>query len=269
MAFFQRTANRITLIGLLVLGFILPIGIATQAQSNSLPIDQLLPTLWTPPVDTGDLPGNREGGGVRGCSIKLTALAPNPQDGAMVTATKHPSFFWYISQIDSEDDWKIRFELEEIGQKEQPEVFSTEYKLAKDHHGNDLSGVMRLDLPVDAAITPLEGDQSYRWSIVPICNGEPLPAAYGSLTVSTMSEQLQGQLEQATFQQKVAIYARNGLWPETLSTLYDLSRFSPDNPQLNPQLQQAWLKLLNSVGLEKVAQELSLIYAQSPVTGSN
>ena len=271
MILFKRTIKRTFIIGLLIVGFILPIGLSGQAQSNALAIDNLLPEIWNPPeawkppVRTGDLPGNRQPGGVRGCNLRLTALAPDlEKDRAILTDSAYPSFFWHIVRFDNDDDWELQFSLED---QEGNQVYATEYKLAKPERNGFISEVMRLDLPAYAAFTPLERNQEYKWTIKPICNEQPLRIAYGHIyRVNDLSLQLRERLNQAPIQEKLAIYARNGFWPETLATLYDLGRSTPpDSPQLEPQLQQAWIKLLNSVGLNQVARDLSSIYAQSSI----
>ena len=271
MILFKRTIKRTFIIGLLIVGFILPIGLSGQAQSNALAIDNLLPEIWNPPeawkppVRTGDLPGNRQPGGVRGCNLRLTALAPDlEKDRAILTDSAYPSFFWHIVRFDNDDDWQLQFSLED---QEGNQVYATEYKLAKAERNGFISEVMRLDLPAYAAFTPLERNKEYKWTIKPICNEQPLRIAYGYIyRVNDLSLQLRESLNQAPLQEKLAIYARNGFWPETLATLYDLGRSTPpDSPQLEPQLQHAWIKLLNSVGLNQVARDLSSIYAQSSI----
>jgi hypothetical protein len=200
-------------------------------------------------------------------------LAPDlEKDRAILTNSAYPSFFWHIVRFDNDDNWQLQFSLEKQEKDQQGNlvyktVYETEYKLAQSDRNGFISEVMRLDLPSYAAFTPLERNQEYKWTIKPICNEQALRIAYGYIyRVSDLSSRLREQLNQAPLQEKLAIYARNGFWPETLTTLYDLGRSTPpDSPQLETQLQQAWIKLLNSVGLNQVARDLSSIYAQSSV----
>lgn len=253
MACFRRSLNNIAIVGLLVLGSVmLPANITGQAQSNLPSRSIQLPRRWTQlrlPSNLGGAPGNREGGATRGCP-QLTALVP--EDAIIHTSNPYPSFFWYTSPASQNVD--LEFYLKN---QQGEEVYSTKYKLAKHDDGNSFSGIMRFDLPASAAMAALEGGQKYNWDVVPVCNGQPLTPAKGTLYVHAQDPQLVSQLEDATFQEKVALYAGAGLWPETLSALYDLGRHSPNDHQLRPDLQQHWLALLNSVGLDDISKELA------------
>ena len=59
------------------------------------------------------------------------------------------------------------------------------------------------------------------------------------------------QIEKASPKQRVALYAKHGIWHETLATLLDLRRTQPDDDLLA----LAWKEMLKAVKLEKLIQE--------------
>ncbi|WP_254721630.1 DUF928 domain-containing protein [Kovacikia minuta] len=56
------------------------------------------------------------------------------------------------------------------------------------------------------------------------------------------------QIESASPQQKVELYAQNGIWFDALTTLANLRLANPQDPALTSD----WDSLLRSVGLEDV-----------------
>jgi hypothetical protein len=61
--------------------------------------------------------------------------------------------------------------------------------------------------------------------------------------------ELTAQLEGATPVEMAALYGKAGIWYETIATLAQLRKAEPQDREL----MNAWNSILNSVGLEKVA----------------
>ncbi len=256
----KLSANRIAIVGLLVLGCVLPITVSPSAQSQSSSVSSVLPSQWTfNPPDRG-IPGNREGGATRGC-IQLTALVP---DGGVATAMSYPTLMWHVSKANRYSDIELQVSL--MDENEQ-EVYTTQYALDRTNNGEYISGIVRFDPPTQAGVIPLEPEKQYSWEVAPVCNGEVWSpsSVYGAIHVQSPNPDLVEKVKLATPQQRVALYAKAGLWPETLNSLYELGSLAPDDPQLNPELQEAWLKLLNSVGLERIVRQLDEIYEANSV----
>jgi len=65
-----------------------------------------------------------------------------------------------------------------------------------------------------------------------------------------LDSSLANQLQNAEPRDRSAIYAEKGIWTDAVSTLADLRKANPNDPQL----EQDWDDLLKSVGLDRVAQ---------------
>ena len=112
---------------------------------------------------------------------------------------------------------------------------------------------MALTLPRHAGIDPLKIGKEYHWELALICNQQNrLSDIYVTASIerlvprSNISSKIQG----ATPSQKLGIYADARLWNETLITLLDIERLQPDAPNI----EDAWIKLFDSVGLQSVYQ---------------
>ena len=66
---------------------------------------------------------------------------------------------------------------------------------------------------------------------------------------------LNAQLGQASPPEQAILYANARLWYETLATVVKMQRQSPQDPTLTASMNTIWTKLLNSAGLEKVAEQ--------------
>ena len=258
MTYFQPKLRLITLLGLISSGIFLVN--STYAQTD-LPLDilnVLLPSQWEfrPPGDIGK-PGNREGGATRSpqsedhtsClsgNQKLTALVP--PSGEALTIAPYPTFFWYLPETSAESlEFIVR---DQYGL----EVYSTHYPLPKaDATGRFRAKILHLTLPAFAGIEPLQLDQEYKWELNLICN-----SGESSYDISVQANirrvlpdtNLITNLSTASSTEKVVLYAENRLWHETLTSLLELSRSNPTDPNLDA----VWTKLLTSVELENISQ---------------
>lgn len=197
------------------------------------------------PSDRG-LPGRREGGGTRtrgGCLAQqpsLTALMPDSNFGRTIAA--YPSFSWYVPQNQAT---AAEFVLLDPANAE---VYKTIVPVAQQ------SGIVSVSVPTDGSISALEVGKSYRWYFSLIC--DPLDRSADAFTTGWVervepSATLTQELATAPTQEQPIIYAEAGIWYEAISTLVKLRHQEPQNVALLNQ----WQNLLQSVGLEEVADE--------------
>jgi hypothetical protein len=198
---------------------------------------------------TGRGPSRTASGGARSttCFVKgeadnqipMTVLMPTNNLGT--TAEANPALFLYIpeSRIDGG-------EVRIFEQEEEQQVYVKKFDLS--NKPGNRSGIVKLNLR-DANLEP---GKTYEWSFVPFCldaGGEleilPSPSLEGQFQRTPLTPLQDAQLEQAdTPLEKAEIYARSGIWNETL----DLAE------QLRPSDPQEWMNLLKSVELEKLAE---------------
>jgi hypothetical protein len=203
-----------------------------------------------PPPDDINAPGNRAAGGKRGCESiskqftasqekELTALVPVYQspNGELVlglTTTSHPTFWFYVPYVTTAS---TEFVLQnEVGQT----VYKSSVSLSR------TPGVVKLSLPSTASL--LKIGERYHWYFNIFCNPQQPPVFVdGWIKRVEPKPTLKSQLEKATLKQRIALYATNGIWYESLTASAELRR-------LNPK-QIDWTNLLQSVGLNDIASE--------------
>jgi hypothetical protein len=123
---------------------------------------------------------------------------------------------------------------------EQKLVYQTDFTLS------ETPGVISLSLPSTAP--PLESGKLYRWFFY--IESQPQQPPYyvdGWIKKNSLNPTLTSQLEKATLQQRIALYAANGFWHEALTAAAELRRTNPTAPE--------WTALLQSVGLAELAKE--------------
>ena len=242
-------------LSLLSLGVTISSPALVQAQPASS-ISSKLPNQWEgasfqPPTGLGN-PDGREGGATRGgCTSsnnksdsiqnkKLTALVP--ASGVGITMAEYPTFYWYLPQTTAKT---MEFVLRDDQDRE---IYST--LLAVDRNQ---PGIMSLELPTSATLLPLEIEKGYYWQVRLVCQPSDRLAdewVEGSV-VRVQPTSKVAQSDNAPLQEKLALYVESRFWHETLSTLVEMRRLNPNDRDISA----AWKQLLNSVGLEKIAQE--------------
>lgn len=203
-----------------------------------------------PPPNIG-APSQRKAGGSRGCldvvqntqskEKVLTALAPEYSGSQLVLGTTtqmRPTFWFYVPYKSSSAYAKLVLEDE----KDQT-IYKT--PLTK------TPGVVSVSLPSTSA--PLKIGKQYHWYYNIYCNQDNqfLTSVEGDVQLLALSPIVQSQLDKATPQQQVALYATNGIWYEALTTLANLRRTYPQDAKLGSD----WASLLESVGLQNIAAE--------------
>lgn len=190
------------------------------------------------------LPGRREGAGTRGpvtvCKEPLMALMPDTNLGQ--TLSPYPSFFFYIPATAPQT---VQFEL--LGENDQS-IYKTTFNTA------GKPGVISIRLPDTAGLPPLEVGKDYRWEFSISCNAdipEDDQLVEGWVQRVAPNPALAGNLQKSSPRDRAALYASAGLWQDTLSALASARRADPGNSALAAD----WANLLQSVGLNKIAQQ--------------
>ena len=189
------------------------------------------------------LPGRRVGAGTRGTCTNpekpLTALIPETNLG--LTVAKYPSFFWYVPPTPARTAEFV------LSDENNNEIYKTTLAMTGD------SGIISLSLPASATLAPLEVNKNYSWTFSLICNPKN-PSAItfveGWVQRIEPSATLASQLAKAAPRDRPGIFAKAGVWNDTLSSLSELRRANPQDRTLASD----WETLLKSVGLERIAK---------------
>ncbi len=260
MAWLTRSYCSRILTVALALGLAVELPATVQAQLTTASLGAQLPETWefqAPSGPDSPLPVNREAGGKRDiadaqpCVISdqpLTAIVPT--SGLGTTVAEYPTVFWYMPKTRASG---VEFVLADTKNRE---IYRVNYALDKSAEGSAPSGIMSLPLPTLANFSPLKIGQNYRWQLALVCDANSRDkdvVASGWIQRVSPSPNLALRVKQANPQERVTIYANERLWYETLITLNQLRRDFPKDRDL----EEAWKKLLKSVGLDKIAQENS------------
>lgn len=196
-------------------------------------------------------PRRRRGAGTRGGQcIGLIPLVPTTKESCsdnnqgrgnstkpslFLTTANHPTFFFYIPQNSQEE--KLVFELEDeaSGDVVYEVTFNPPQK----------SGIVSVSLPTTKA--PLKLNTEYLWSLSKASNRPSDPRPEGLIKREKPNQDLANKLKAAKPLDRVALYAENGYWENSLRTVADLRRKSPQNEEINIE----WGNLLGTVNLEE------------------
>lgn len=249
-----RTHNPLKLLSLslaLSLGMAVSTGFSTgvvaQQPSQQSSGTQGVTGSWNAfnPPNRG-LPGGRqEGGGVRGpCpngSEKMTALSP--QTDAGLTASGSPSFLLFVPEGLS---LPMEFTLSEYADgnnQAEKEVYKTRLTLT------GTPGIISVSLPGNKS---LDVGKNYYWSFALVCKENAPEASIirgGWVQRAEVSPSLQQEIAKASTEKQADIYAREGMWYDTVATLAQLRRNKPEDTTI----QARWQALLNGVDLDNLA----------------
>ncbi len=240
----------------------MPVQALTSKPMNSVPRPTL--NLWRPskkplifktppPPPNIGAPSQRKAGGSRGCmdvnvqntqfkDKVLTALAPEYSGSQLVlgsTTQMRPTFWFYVPYKSDSTFAKLVVEDDENNQ--------TIYKTPL----TGTPGVVSVSLP--STSSALKIGKRYHWYFNIYCkqDNEFITSVEGDVQLLALNPIVQSQLDKATPQQQVALYAANGIWYEALTTLANLRRTSKQDANLDSD----WASLLESVGLQNIAAE--------------
>jgi hypothetical protein len=211
-----------------------------------------------PPVADNGAPGGRQKGAGSHSLCKLSdrqtevapliALMPEiPVGDGMKgktyvwgkTTVAHPTFWFYVAYP---PNTYVEFVLQD---EEENEFYQTSFTL------NETSGAIGVTLPQEKAA--LQVGKSYHWYFNIICDRESSTDDFveGWIERVQLNPIVNNQLKLAQPLERVAIYAENGLWYDTLTNLDRLRQTEPKNQAIA----QMWSDLLRQVGLEEIAFE--------------
>jgi Domain of Unknown Function (DUF928) len=193
---------------------------------------------------------NREGGLARGaCSPQdiMAVLPPKPQTmrenqlPVELTVSERPTFFVNIPQTSVQE--AVFLLRDESGKK---------ILLEKTLSINATSGIATYTLPAD--FPGLEAGKKYRWRLSLICDANDSssnPRTGGWIERVQPTVLVQKRLQTASNRNKVAIYADNGYWLDTIKALADLRTANPTDKTLVND----WVAIFQSVGLNRIANK--------------
>ncbi|MEG4573844.1 DUF928 domain-containing protein [Microcoleus sp. N3A4] len=212
-----------------------------QAQSQPLLLSQNVN--FQPPDVTA--PGSRQGGTHRGtklcpAGLSITPLVPPTNIG--LTLTESPTIFVYVPQTSAE----VEFTL--LTEKEDAVVYEKTFKV-------DKSGIIGVSIPATGDNNKsLEVGKRYVWSFSMVCDPEDRSAdsvVKGFVQRIEAQATLKSDLANPDPMTRLNVYAKNGIWYETLATLAQMRRQTPEDARLTAK----WTQLLQSQGLESVAAQ--------------
>ena len=203
-----------------------------------------------PPPDQEAPSGRARGGASRGsCNHqqdkkRLTALVPVTSKSVWgLTVTEYPTFWFYIPDALTPES-PIEFVLQD---EEDNYVYKTTFTVSGMPPGI-------FSVPLSSMKAPLEIGKKYYWTFSIDCAPqEPSNSIFVKGTVQrvAMNPTLMNQLKAATQRERIALYAANGIWHETLTTLAELRRTEPGDAMLAA----TWENLLQYVNLQDIAKE--------------
>ncbi|BAY35739.1 hypothetical protein NIES2111_00550 [Nostoc sp. NIES-2111] len=174
--------------------------------------------------------------------VSAIPLIPSNKEAQLTTAA-HPTFFFYIPQTPKPIQG-LEFVLRDN------ESVTPLYKKTFQPVGQ--AGIVSVTIPAQQA--PLKTGKSYNWSFSMICDLQNrdqdlfMKGKIERVQDENLAEQIQETnqpLDQAI------IYATAGFWENALSTLGNLRRQRPNDPEVK----KYWTDLLSSVELSEVADQ--------------
>jgi len=263
MAYFKRSSRYRMLARILTVVLMLWLAVnvpaKVQAQSSSASLSSKLENAFSENAFLRDVTSETSLGGTKRCASCLTEdskpfTALLPASGMGKTIAEYPTVFWYMPKISGEDSPAPAVEFVLRDEKSQ-EVYSTTYVLVRSREGFVGSpGIMSLTAVTP---TPLKIGREYRWQLTLRCDSTDLVDRSGDEILGGKLKRVQPdpnlviRVQQATPEERVALYADARLWYETVGTLLELRREYPNDKNLA----DAWKTLLNSVGLKTISEE--------------
>jgi hypothetical protein len=161
-----------------------------------------------------------------------------PATTARLTVAEHPTFLVYVPQTSAKEIF--------FGLVDENNNFHYQAKIPI----SSQEGILSFKLPDNAP--PLEIDKNYRWTFIII--GEQglrpgSPGVQGEIRRVRPPSELISQLQNKPLLERAALYAKNGIWFDTVASLAEAKRLEPSEATLASK----WQELLNSAGLEAIA----------------
>jgi Domain of Unknown Function (DUF928) len=216
--------------------------LSATMPAKSLPILVSQQINFKPP--DASAPNNRQGATHAGgspCPRDLSIIPLMPWSNLGLTVSESPAFFAYVSMASIPVEFYLQTE-------DGTEVYTTTFKVEK-------PGIVEIRIPaVGDNKKSLEINKRYQWSLLVIC--DPVDRA-GDLVVQGLVQRiepgqtLQKDLANPDPMARAIAYANNGIWYDTISTLAQMRRTSPDDRALIAE----WQQLLQSQKLDAIATQ--------------
>ncbi len=211
--------------------------LAQAEESNRVKESNQKPTRYGFPI-------RRQGGATRGgCNLdkdEAPLIALIPPDGVVVTASKSPALLFYFPEI---SQGIIEFMLRDSEDK-----ILYRKKILDDNFGE----IASITLPLSEDIYSQTQNQSFTWSLNIRC----LSLEYqvkGTIKTVSVDPNLTNQIKTASGMEKVQLYQEAGLWHDAISTLVQLKKSDPENPDVI----QGWNLLLQSAEFHEYLEVLT------------
>jgi Domain of Unknown Function (DUF928) len=228
--------------------------IATMVTLTAIPLLSM-PSMagrvtFKPPGDPA--PKNSSGGASRDGSVGAAACSSArgsmvrsvtpvlPKTNIGLTLTEHPTVFVYVPET------SVRKAFFSIQDEDSNHIYQTDVNLPS------TSGIIRVKLPDSAP--SLKAGKNYKWSLVIICTAdlEPdSPFVSGWIRRVEPNSTINSYNNQSITLDSVSKLAETGIWYDMLATLAQLRSLQPQNQALAT----SWQNLLDSVGLNAIANE--------------
>ena len=162
----------------------------------------------------------------------LVALSPTQFKG--LTASDHPTVWVSVPSTTAKTLEFSLFDAQQNG------IYQANVPI------DSTSGMVKIKLP--QTIAALTSGQSYSWTAALVCNPQRRTddwVASGWIHRQALSPNLKHQLDNASSEQQMKLYAQAGYWYETIDALVELRRSQP----ANSKLATTWSDLLKVAGL--------------------
>jgi hypothetical protein len=150
-----------------------------------------------------------------------------------LTVSERPTFFFNVPKIGGMG----KFTLYEDSSTEPKKIYGTTFPV------DVAGGIINITLPT--SVPALQVDRIYLWKLI-VSNGSNDLEATGIFRRVQLDRKVIDEIAKSETIERAAIYAKNGIWFESIKTLLELK-------ETNKEALNEWLELLKSVDLVKIA----------------
>lgn len=235
----------------------------SMAPGQAMPVDAQPELVAQSTNASSRWPGNRTGGGTRGCEIipgtpeglsplKRNFVALTPPTNLGITTNAYPRLAWYIPPS------SVRYAELELMSEQDMLLYRATFRI-----DGEEGGIYSLAIPSDASIPPLEADKAYRWTLALYCqsNDQTLDPSFNfglDLGRTSISSYIYRQptLDQnarsnTSWVGQVQADLQDNLWLDAMNTL--LQQYCEVSER--NQFAEEWQQALDTIGLSELADE--------------
>lgn len=172
--------------------------------------------------------------------ILLTALIPESNSG--LTTAAYPTFFFYVPSSEPAAGEFVLMDDQEN------EIYKTTVPI------KNTEGIVSFSLPFNSNLPPLEVGKYYKWYFSLVIDPEDRsgdPAVSGWIKRVEVKSDVARELKNASPLEQTGIYAANGIWHDSLTSLAKQSCEKPTNSTLADE----WRSLIDQIGLPKISKK--------------